>query len=136
MRYRSVLIWTMLMLVPALAQDASPPVASATDCAVLAAVTGAGSGSLFDNSFGANCDWKAMGVRIEIVPHPEGQYYEGLRIFFSRPEYSSDGNSAKVTTGIGGNRSEREYFSSSSYCSAEKRNGKWVSKGCRPGPIT
>jgi len=141
------LIACSAMPVAALAQSPpdQPARASAQDCAVIAAVgedrlkwhKRSPEMPMFAQSYGVDCDWKAMGIKdLNIPPLGPGPYYPGVRFSFSKPVYSPDGLQATVTYTIGGNGGPASYFFSMSYCKAEKVDGQWQSAGCKPGPIT
>ena len=91
---------------------------------------------MFAESFGADCDWASMGIDMKVESRPPGQFYEGVKLFYSQPIYSDNGLTANVTRTIGGQRSVASYFYSLTYCTAKKIDEKWVLAECHPGPIT
>lgn len=102
---------------PVLAQEARH--ASANDCAVFGSVLAGKPFEMFSNAYGADCDWKAMGNDVKIVPRPEGQYYEGVKTSLTPPIYTADGLKASFEESVGGQRSLKEYFYAGYTCTAE-----------------
>ena len=128
---------------PASAQ--TPSHASAEDCAVIAAIgeekmqwhQTRPDMAMYAKSYGADCDWKALGIKhFDIPALGPGPYYAGVRFSFSQPSYSADKLEATLTYSVGGNGGPTQYFYSLSYCAAKKTNGAWHPAGCKPGPIT
>jgi hypothetical protein len=141
--YARLAALTLLSMLPvaATAQDTSHPNVSADDCAVIGAIArGQGetpNAPMNAQSFGASCDWKAIGLPQPVITtekHPV------LSFSYSQPVYSADGMHATVDYNYGGDQSANghpeRYFYTSSKCTAEKRDGKWQSLGCRMGFIT
>jgi hypothetical protein len=130
--------WYLLALVclttPLLAQDVHH--ASANDCTVLASALDGKPFEMFSNSYGADCDWKSMGMGVKVLPPPEGKYFEGVKMSFSQPSYSDDGLKASFDRYLDGNAGPTSYFKSGYACTAEKHSGQWHSTGCRMKYVT
>jgi hypothetical protein len=130
--------WWVLALVcltaPVLAQDVHH--ASAGDCTVLGSALDGKSFEMFSNSYGADCDWKSMGIDVKISPPPEGKYFEGVKTSFSPLSYSDDGLKASFNRYLDGNAGPTSYFKTGYACTAEKSSGQWHSTGCRMRYIT
>jgi hypothetical protein len=129
------------LAVAATAQVNSSPNASADDCAVIGAIA-QGQGSwpsapMSAKSFGVACDWKALGLPQPAITTEE---HPGLSFGYSQPVYSADGLQATVNYSYGGDHSAQghpeQYFYTGSKCTAQKRDGKWQSLGCRMSFIT
>jgi hypothetical protein len=126
----------------AAAQNSIPFPAGANDCAVIAVVAHGnrdirGDPPMSSKSYGADCDWNALGIiGLRVAPPDPGPYYEGVRLFFKPPEYSDGGSEATINWSMNGNGGPGRYFFADYKCSAEKRAGKWQFVSCKIGVIT
>jgi hypothetical protein len=91
---------------------------------------------MFSSAYGADCNWKAMGLDVKVVPPPEGKYFDGIKTSLTPPSYSEDGMKATFEESVGGSASAVSYFYAGYTCTAEKRDGQWHSNGCRMRYIT
>ncbi len=131
---RTLVIAAILAWVPAQAQDARH--ADANDCAVFGVVMIGKAYEMFSGAYGAECDWKAMGIDLKVVPPPAGKYYEGVKLSLTPPSYTGDGMKASFEQNLHGSASATSYFYAGYTCTAEKRDGQWHSTGCRMRYIT
>ena len=122
------------LAVPGRAQDTRH--ASATDCAVFGTALAGKAYEMFSTSYGADCDWNAMGIDVKVVPPPEGKYYEGVKTSLKPPSYTEDGMKASFEESVGGGASATSYFYAGYTCTAEKRGERWRSTGCQMRYIT
>lgn len=131
----------------AMAQDdiPAPGPASAEDCAVIAAVgedqlkwrEQSPNMDMYAKSFGADCDFKALGIKdFKIPPLGPGPYYSGVRFSFSRPAYSADGQQVTIDYNNGNNGGPTTYFYVGYRCTAQKSGQRWQSVACTMQFIT
>ena len=128
-----------------IAQTPSSEAAADTqDCAVIAAAgedqlkwrESSPSLPMLADSYGANCNWSALGIKHFDISTPGSGPYPGSRFSFSKPEYSSDGNQAELNYSIGGSSWPHSRFYALYACTAKKIRTSWHVTDCRLKIIT
>ena len=113
------------------------------DCQVIGAIahgqwlSGSLSAPMRAKSFGADCDWKALGMPRPAITNEDRPV---LSFSYSPPVYSADGKQATVNWSYGGDESAKgrpqSYFYTGSKCTAEKHGRQWQFVTCKMSFIT
>ena len=78
-------------------------------------------------SFGADCDFKGMGVQdLEILTPDQQRSFKGIVFSFSKPVYSADSLTATVNFGNVEINPKLSAFAAGNSCTAKRSGGIWT----------
>ncbi|MBV9550141.1 MAG: hypothetical protein JO256_10770 [Alphaproteobacteria bacterium] len=119
---------------PLRAQQGGQNATAQSDCEVYAAafVARPPHGIMISGLPGADCNWKSLGVEIEVAAVLPDPTKNALILSLSRPTYSSDGSRASfMQAGFRHSNPPSALGGSTFICTDEKRGGRWKFVGIR-----